>query len=122
MEKAVSDIVEKAYSVFANQDMRAAEEIEPLEEVIDELSRELKRRHVNRLRAGECTIEMGFVLSDITTSLERIADHCSNIGVCVTQVHEDLYDTHSHLDTVKNAPGEHFHHELEVVRVNYMLP
>ena len=66
MEKAVSDIVEKAYSVFANQDMRAAEEIEPLEEVIDELSRELKRRHVNRLRAGECTIEMGFVLSDIT--------------------------------------------------------
>ena len=99
MEKAVSDIVEKAYSVFANQDMRAAEEIEPLEEVIDELSRELKRRHVNRLRAGECTI-----------------------GVCVTQVHEDLYDTHSHLDTVKNAPGEHFHHELEVARVNYMLP
>ena len=120
--RAVQDIVEKAYSVFANQDMRAAEEIEPLEEVIDELSRELKRRHVNRLRAGECTIEMGFVLSDITTSLERIADHCSNIGVCVTQVHEDLYDTHSHLDTVKNAPGEHFHHELEVARVNYMLP
>lgn len=122
MEKAVVDIVDKAYTVFANQDIQLAEEIEPLEEVIDELSRELKRRHVNRLRAGECTIEMGFILSDVTTSLERIADHCSNIGVCVTQVREDLYDTHSHLDTVKNAPGEHFHHELEVVRVNYMLP
>ena len=122
MEKAVSDIVDKAYTVFANQDMRMAEEIEPLEEVIDELSRELKRRHINRLRAGECTIEMGFILSDITTCLERIADHCSNIGVCVTQVREDLYDTHSHLDSVKNAPGEHFHHELEVARVNYMLP
>ena len=122
MEKAVVDIVDKAYTVFANQDIQLAEEIEPLEEVIDELSRELKRRHVNRLRAGECTIEMGFILSDITTSLERIADHCSNIGVCVTQVREDLYDTHSHLDTVKNAPGEHFHHELEVARVNYMLP
>ena len=122
MEKAVVDIVDKAYAVFANQDIQLAEEIEPLEEVIDELSRELKRRHVNRLRAGECTIEMGFILSDVTTSLERIADHCSNIGVCVTQVREDLYDTHSHLDTVKNAPGEHFHHELEVARVNYMLP
>ena len=122
MEKAVVDIVDKAYAVFANQDVQLAEEIEPLEEVIDELSRELKRRHVNRLRAGECTIEMGFILSDVTTSLERIADHCSNIGVCVTQVREDLYDTHSHLDTVKNAPGEHFHHELEVARVNYMLP
>ena len=122
MEKAVVDIVDKAYAVFANQDIQLAEEIEPLEEVIDELSRELKRRHVNRLRAGECTIEMGFILSDVTTSLERIADHCSNIGVCVTQVREDLYDTHSHLDSVKNAPGEHFHHELEVARVNYMLP
>ena len=122
MEKAVVDIVDKAYAVFANQDIQLAEEIEPLEEVIDELSRELKRRHVNRLRAGECTIEMGFILSDVTTSLERIADHCSNIGVCGTQVREDLYDTHSHLDTVKNAPGEHFHHELEVARVNYMLP
>ena len=122
MEKAVVDIVDKAYAVFANQDIQLAEEIEPLEEVIDELSRELKRRHVYRLRAGECTIEMGFILSDVTTSLERIADHCSNIGVCVTQVREDLYDTHSHLDTVKNAPGEHFHHELEVARVNYMLP
>ena len=108
MEKAVVDIVDKAYAVFANQDIQLAEEIEPLEEVIDELSRELKRRHVNRLRAGECTIEMGFILSDV--------------GVCVTQVREDLYDTHSHLDTVKNAPGEHFHHELEVARVNYMLP
>ena len=122
MEKAVIDIVDKAYTVFANQDIQLAEEIEPLEEVIDELSRELKRRHVNRLRAGECTIEMGFILSDVTTSLERIADHCSNIGVCVTQVREDLYDTHSHLDSVKNAPGELFHHELEVARVNYMLP
>ena len=122
MEKAVVDIVDKAYAVFANQDIQLAEEIEPLEEVIDELSRELKRRHVNRLRAGECTIEMGFILSDVTTSLERIADHCSNIGVCVTQVREDLYDTHSHLDSVKTAPGELFHHELEVARVNYMLP
>ena len=122
MEKAVVDIVDKAYAVFANQDIQLAEEIEPLEEVIDELSRELKRRHVNLLRAGECTIEMGFILSDVTTSLERIADHCSNIGVCVTQVREDLYDTHSHLDSVKNAPGELFHHELEVARVNYMLP
>ena len=122
MEKAVGDIVDKAYTVFATQNITLAEEIEPLEEVIDELSRELKRRHINRLRAGECTIEMGFILSDITTSLERIADHCSNIGVCVTQVREDLYDTHSHLDGVKNAPGNLFRKELETVREAYVLP
>ena len=122
MEKAVGDIVDKAYTVFATQNITMAEEIEPLEEVIDELSRELKRRHINRLRAGECTIEMGFILSDITTSLERIADHCSNIGVCVTQVREDLYDTHSHLDGVKNAPGNLFRKELETAREAYVLP
>ena len=104
--EAVEDIVNTAYEVFDKQDMKLAEKIEPLEEVIDELSKEMKRRHVQRLRSGECTIEMGFILSDITTCLERVADHCSNIGVCVTQVNEDLYDTHSHLNTVKSHPED----------------
>ena len=119
--QAVEDIVNTAYEVFDKQDMKLAEKIEPLEEVIDELSKEVKRRHVQRLRNGECTIEMGFILSDITTCLERVADHCSNIGVCVTQVNEDLYDTHSHLNTVKTHPDESFYHELEDARLKYQL-
>ena len=119
LEDAVHDVVDTAYEVFDKQDVSLAEKIELLEEVVDELSKEVKRRHVQRLRTGECTIEMGFILSDITTSLERIADHCSNIGVCVTQVREDLYDTHSHLDTVKDSS---FYHELEEVREKYQLP
>ena len=119
--QAVEDIVNTAYEVFDKQDMKLAEKIEPLEEVIDELSKEVKRRHVQRLRNGECTIEMGFILSDITTCLERVADHCSNIGVCVTQVNEDLYDTHSHLNTVKTHPDEAFYHELEDARIKYQL-
>lgn len=119
LEAAVHDVVNTAYEVFDKQDVNLAEKIEPLEEVVDELSKEVKRRHVQRLRTGECTIEMGFILSDITTSLERIADHCSNIGVCVTQVREDLYDTHSHLDTVKDSS---FYHELGEVRKKYQLP
>ena len=119
--EAVEDIVNTAYEVFDKQDMKLAEKIEPLEEVIDELSKEMKRRHVQRLRSGECTIEMGFILSDITTCLERVADHCSNIGVCVTQVNEDLYDTHSHLNTVKSHPDEKFYHELEDARIKYQL-
>lgn len=122
LEKAVADIVDTAYEVFDKQDVHLAQAIEPLEEVIDELSKELKRRHVQRLRKGDCTIEMGFILADITTSLERIADHCSNIGVCVTQVREDLYDTHSYLETVKNDNAESFLHELEDVREKYLLP
>ena len=72
LQKAVEDIVNMTYTVFDKQDVKLALAIEPLEEVIDELSQELKRRHVNRLRQGTCTIEMGFILSDITTSLERI--------------------------------------------------
>lgn len=119
--QAVEDIVNTAYEVFDKQDMKLAEKIEPLEEVIDELSKEVKRRHVQRLRNGECTIEMGFILSDITTCLERVADHCSNIGVCVTQVNEDLYDTHSHLNIVKSHPDEKFYHELEDARIKYQL-
>lgn len=119
--QAVEEIVNTAYAVFDKQDMKLAEKIEPLEEVVDELSKEVKRRHVQRLRSGECTIEMGFILTDITTCLERVADHCSNIGVCVTQVNEDLYDTHSHLNTVKTHPDESFYQELEEARIKYQL-
>lgn len=119
--RAVEEIVNTAYAVFDKQDMKLAEKIEPLEEVVDELSKEVKRRHVQRLRSGECTIEMGFILTDITTCLERVADHCSNIGVCVTQVSEDLYDTHSHLNTVKTHPDESFYRELEDARIKYQL-
>ena len=122
MEHAVEDIVDIAYKVYENQDVQLAREIEPLEEVIDELSKELKYRHVQRLRAGECTIEMGFILSDVTTSLERVADHCSNIGVCVTQVHADLFDTHQHLKQIKHSTDASFYHELEAIRGQYQLP
>ncbi|MCU6766516.1 Na/Pi cotransporter family protein [Blautia ammoniilytica] len=122
LEKAVNDIVEMAYQAFAQRNMGLAAAVEPLEEVVDELCRELKNRHVDRLRAGECTIEMGFILSDINTGLERVADHCSNIGVCVTQVRENLFDTHSHLDMIKNSPDENFYREVETDRSKYVLP
>ena len=119
---AVNDIVEKAFQVFDDQDTTKAVEIEALEELIDDLTKEMKRRHINRLRSGECTIEMGFILSDLITSMERIADHCSNIGVCVTQVRENLYDTHSHLNALKNEDRDDFERCLEKVRQEYLLP
>lgn len=119
---AVTKIVETAFSVFDEQDITKASEIEALEELIDELTKEMKRRHINRLRSGECTIEMGFILSDLITSMERIADHCSNIGVCVTQVRENLYDTHRHLNAMKNDQDDEFNKCLEEVRKEYLLP
>ena len=118
----VGRIVDTAYDVFDKQDMNLTRDVEPLEEMVDELSREMKRRHVNRLRSGECTIEMGFILTDLLTSLERIADHCSNISVCVTQVRENLYDTHSQLESLKNEPDEGYYNRLEELQREYVLP
>ena len=118
----VSRIVDTAYQVFDRQDLNLTRDVEPLEEIVDELSKELKRRHVNRLRLGECTIEMGFILTDLITSLERIADHCSNISVCVTQVRENLYDTHSHLESLKNEPDDFYYNRLGELHKEYVLP
>ena len=118
----VSRIVDTAYQVFDKQDLNLTHDVEPLEEIVDELSKELKRRHVNRLRLGECTIEMGFILTDLITSLERIADHCSNISVCVTQVRENLYDTHSHLESLKNEPDDSYYNRLGELHKEYVLP
>ena len=120
--EAIRDIVNNSYDVFINQDLRKAQMIEPLEEVIDELNQELKKRHIRRLRNGKCTIELGFILSDITTSLERVADHCSNISVCVTQVREDTYDTHSYLDSVKNEDSGVYRGLVLQAQEKYMLP
>ncbi|MGN0250639.1 MAG: Na/Pi cotransporter family protein [Oliverpabstia sp.] len=119
---AIRDIVNSSYDVFINQDLKKAQMIEPLEEVIDELNQELKKRHIRRLRNGKCTIELGFILSDITTSLERVADHCSNISVCVTQVREDTYDTHSYLDSVKNEDSGVYRGLVLQAQEKYMLP
>lgn len=119
---AVRDIVDSSYEVFCKQDIYKAQTIEPLEDVIDELNQELKTRHIRRLRNGKCTIELGFILSDITTSLERVADHCSNIAVCVTQVRDDMYDTHSYLDSVKNEDSGIYRGLVLQAQEKYMLP
>ena len=122
ISKAVVDIVSISYDVFENTNIESAKKVEPLEEIIDELNQELKARHVRRLREGKCTIEQGFILSDITTSLERIADHCSNIAVCILQVAEDSFDTHSYLNAVKREDNATFQRRMEETRKQYPLP
>lgn len=122
ISKAVVDIVNISYDVFESTNIESAKKVEPLEEIIDELNQELKARHVRRLREGKCTIEQGFILSDITTSLERIADHCSNIAVCILQVAEDSFDTHSYLNAVKREDNATFQRRMEETRKQYPLP
>ena len=118
--KAVEDVVEAAVKGFETKDESIARSVEPIEEVIDELKIELKNRHVRRLRNGNCTIEQGFVLSDITASLERVADHCSNVAVCICQVQEDAFDTHSYLEKMKKNSVE-FQSITRVARARYAL-
>ncbi len=97
--KVVYDIVELTSNSFLNDDIEGARSVEPLEEVIDGLKLELRQRHIDRLRAGKCTIELGIVLEDIITNLERVSDHCSNIAVCMIQVSSGNFDTHEYVDT-----------------------
>ena len=117
---ALRDIVTRTSKVFETEDIELARTVEPLEQVIDDLNVKIKLNHVERLKNGECTIEMGFVLSDISTCYERIADHCSNLAVCQIQVHKGEYDTHEYLQGVKHK-NEVFDREKEKFAVAYHL-
>ena len=117
---ALLDIVTRTSKVFETEDLELARTVEPLEQVIDDLNAKIKANHVERLKNGECTIEMGFVLSDISTCYERIADHCSNLAVCQIQVHKGEYDTHEYLQGVKHK-NEVFDREKEKFAVAYHL-
>ncbi len=117
---ALRDIVTRTSEVFEKEDVALARTVEPLEQVIDDLNAQIKQNHVERLKNGECTIEMGFVLSDISTCYERIADHCSNLAVCQIQVHKGEYDTHEYLQAVKQK-NEVFDREKEKFALAYHL-
>jgi len=120
--RALQDIIEKTEKVYVAEDLDLARNVEPLEEVIDDLNAELKGRHVRRLRKGECTIEMGFIFSDITTNYERIADHCSNIAVCLIEVHDNEFDTHEYLDNMKQKDNAEFQQKYKVYKERYQMP
>ncbi len=119
---AVREIVDLAFTSFQNQDLKLAKSVEPLEEVIDGLNMEVKRRHVRRLRKGKCTIEMGFSLSELGTDYERIADHCSNIAVCLLEVSEGMFDTHEYIEHLKEEKNQEFEIAVDLYERKYRLP
>ena len=122
LESAVQDIVNRTVDAFQKNDIHAATKIEPLEQVVDGLVREVKTRHIARLQAGTCTIEYGFVLDDLLTNYERIADHCSNIAVALIEVAEDRFDTHEYLNFVKSGASANFEQRYEKYRGQYTFP
>lgn len=119
---ALQTIVTVTCDVFDRRDIKEAANVEPLEEVIDGLTQKLKKRHVSRLRNGECTIELGFILSDITANYERVADHCSNIAVALIQIHDDGFDTHEYLENVRSKDNQAFMDKYREYKNLYKLP
>ncbi len=100
---AVTEILNMTIDSFINDDIEQASHVEPLEQVIDKLNKELKARHINRLQNGECTIELGFIFTDLLTNYERVSDHCSNIAVYTMQLPTDKLDTHKYLHRLKSS-------------------
>ncbi|MBO5952731.1 MAG: Na/Pi cotransporter family protein [Oscillospiraceae bacterium] len=101
LERAVLDVVNRTASAYETFDLKQALKVEPQEQVVDALVREVKSRHVRRLRDGLCTVEYGFVLEDLLTAYERTADHCSNIAVEMLQVAEGKLEAHEYLNALK---------------------
>ncbi len=119
---AVTEILDKAIEAFVNSDISLAKQVEPLEDVIDQLRTDLKSRHIERLRVGKCTIELGFILSDLLTNLERVSDHCSNIAVCMIQVKENNMDTHEYMNELKRDSDTEFKAKFNEYKKKYTLP
>ena len=120
--QAVEDILADAVKMLETEDEIAAKAIEPFEEVIDVIQKEMKKRHTKRLRKGKCTAEMGFVLSDITNNYERIADHCSNLAINVMQLYEDDTHAHEYIDTLQKDEGSFFAVKFQEYLKRYELP
>ena len=119
--RAVNEILETAVNSFEEQNEITARTVEPLEEVIDQLNAEMKDRHIIRLRRGECTIEMGFILADVMNNYERVSDHCSNIAICAIQENIDV-DAHDYIINLKTPDNTEFLAAVDNYKKKYHLP
>lgn len=105
---ALREIISLSVDSFVTNDIGIAKRVEPLEQVIDKLIAKAKNRHISRLQAGNCTIELGFILSDLLNNYSRISDHCSNIAVAIIETSHSSFETHEYLNSVKNQENKEF--------------
>lgn len=118
---AITEIVNMTVDSFINDDVELASHVEPLEQVIDDLKKTLKSMHIQRLQNGECTIELGFVFTDLLTNYERISDHCSNVAVYTMQLHGELLDTHKYLRKIKSSSAGIFVDDYSKYQAKYKI-
>jgi len=102
---AIREILANTLTALHKDDLTLAGKVEPLEQVIDAMNKTIRARHIERLTRGNCTIELGFILNDILTNLERVSDHCSNLAVAIIEIANDSFDVHEYLNGVKASEG-----------------
>lgn len=119
--KAIEDILSRTTTAFVQNNQTLARTVEPLEEVIDELNKDVKKHHMKRLRKGKCTMELGLVLSDLAMNYERVADHCSNIAVYMMQLKDTQIEEHSFTDQLDEAESAEFTRLLAEFGERYSL-
>jgi len=117
---AVKEILDLAIRSYETDDVPLAKWVEPLEEVIDDIIRDLKLRHIERLQAGRCTVEMGFIFNDLLANYERVADHCSNLAACVIELSQGEYNIHEY--TTKTGSESDFTALYRASKRKYALP
>lgn len=118
---AVSEVLSLAVEALVNEDLNVAKKVEPLEQIIDKLRYKIKKNHIGRLRDGDCTIELGFILSDLLHNFERVADHCSNIAVCLLEIDNNSFETHEYLNNVKETGANEFFENYDMYKKRYSL-
>ena len=121
LSAAVREIVRLTTEAFEKNDLALAGRVEPLEELIDRLCDEAKRRHIERLQQGNCTIRQGFVFNDLLTSIERVGDHCSNIALAMLELEEDAFDTHAGQRRLKDADPQAFQDAYDDYALRFAL-
>lgn len=120
MAGAVREVTALAYDSFVSGDVQAARQVEPLEQIIDDLKEEMRTRHIRRMQQGSCGIEAGFIWSDLLTNLERVSDHCSNIACCMIEGDDHNLHRHEVLQSIRGS-GEIFDREYSSYRQKYAL-
>ncbi|MBQ3057660.1 MAG: Na/Pi cotransporter family protein [Clostridia bacterium] len=118
---AINEIVDLTVTSFQKDDAAIASHVEPLEQVIDSLNDNLKALHIERLQANDCTIELGFIFTDLLTNFERVSDHCSNIAVYTMQLHGNKLDAHKYLNAIKSTTNDKFMDEFNSYANKYSL-
>lgn len=121
LEGALREILDITFEAFANGDTALARKVEPLEQVIDNITAQMRLNHIQRLQAGTCTIELGFILSDLINGMERVSDHCSNVAVAMIEVAEGSFDTHKYLNEIKSGNDKQFREDYEAYKTKYSL-